>query len=410
MASFVDLLLLMLVLMRMPAVSSIDNGLALTPPMGWLSWQRYRCNTDCKAYPMDCISEDLLKRQADCLVKEGYLAAGYQYITIDDCWLAETRDQQGRLQPDHSRFPNGIKALADYVHSKGLKLGIYEDFGTKTCAGFPGSEFYMQLDAQTFADWGIDLVKFDGCNSNPADALYGYPAFGLFLNKTGRPMLYSCEWPLYDLATKKPTNFTAVRETCNMWRVFGDIQDSWDSLTRVLGYYSDHGEEFREEAGPGGWNDPDMLLLGNFGLSYDQERTQMAMWAVLASPLIMSLDACQVHPWSQQILQNRRVIAVNQDRLGLQGKLILKVDNNLQIWSKPVLPKGSFAIAFLNLHSGGGPRKVTVPCTKLGLTNSGGYNVTETFDGQSLGVYKPQDDFTGWVNPSGVLLITAVLV
>ncbi|KAJ9599026.1 hypothetical protein L9F63_010483, partial [Diploptera punctata] len=177
--------------------SALDNGLALTPPMGWLSWERYRCITDCVNFPDECISENLFFRTAKLMATEGYLEAGYEYIIIDDCWLSKERDSEGRLQPDPDRFPSGIKALSDYVHSLGLKFGIYEDYGNLTCAGYPGILGHLETDANTFAEWGVDYIKVDGCNSNLEDMNTGYAEFGSYLNKTGRPIVYSCSLPFY---------------------------------------------------------------------------------------------------------------------------------------------------------------------------------------------------------------------
>ncbi|XP_045204379.2 alpha-N-acetylgalactosaminidase-like [Mercenaria mercenaria] len=410
--SYLEITLLLLVCLSIPICQSLNNGLALTPPMGWLSWQRFRCNTDCVNDPENCISEQLIKRQSDCLVSEGYRDHGYEYVTIDDCWSATERDKDGKLQPDPDRFPNGIKKLSDYVHSKGLKFGIYGDFGSKTCAGYPGSEYHMKLDAQTFADWEVDLLKFDGCNSDIKDAPKGYPAMTKYLNMTGRPILYSCEWPFYNWQHGIKSNFTAIRNTCNMWRNHWDIQDSWQSVTGVIQYFVKNDKQFRSFAGPGGWNDPDMLVIGNYGLSYDEERAQMAMWAILASPLIMSLDACNVRPRSKSILQNKNVIAVNQDKLGIQGSLKLVQESvyKLQIWTRPITPHGSYAIVILNLRKGGGPSAVNFTLTDLDIYNSDGYNLTETFDGKYLGIYKSNATFKCKVNPSGVYMITAVPV
>ncbi|KAL4230402.1 hypothetical protein ACF0H5_010784 [Mactra antiquata] len=389
---------------------ALDNGLALTPPMGWLTWQRFRCNTDCKKDPDNCISENLIKRQADCMVSEGYLGVGYEYITIDDCWLAKERDNNSRLQPDPDRFPSGIKHLAQYVHSKGLKFGIYEDFGSKTCAGFPGSEYYMQTDAQTFADWEIDLLKFDGCNSDIKDAKYGYPAMAKYLNKTGRDILYSCEWPFYNWRDNVKSNFTEVRSTCNMWRVFSDIQDSWTSLTSVIEYFVKNNHQFQPFSGPGGWNDPDMLLLGNFGLSYDQERVQMAMWSMFASPLIMSVDLCNMRQLSKALLQNKYLIAINQDKAGVQGKLkvVKGTVYDIQIWTRPILPQGCYAVAILNLKSGGGPKMVETTFKELDMNYTTKYNITETFDNEYIGTFGLDEKLIFWVNPSGVYMFTAI--
>ncbi|KAK3597113.1 hypothetical protein CHS0354_021221 [Potamilus streckersoni] len=389
--------------------SGLNNGLALTPPMGWLTWQRFRCQTDCARYPDDCISERLIQVMADRMAADGYRDVGYEYITIDDCWPALNRDSNGRLQPDPKRFSSGMKNLSDYVHSKGLKMGIYEDFGIKTCAGYPGSEFYMQLDAQTFADWGIDLLKFDGCNSNPDDAKFGYPAMAFYLNKTGRPILYFNEWPLDDKLHGRKSNYAAVQQYSNAWRNFDDVNDDWDSVKSIINYYANNDQNFLSFAGPGAWNDPDMLVIGNYGLSPDQERTQMAMWSIFAAPLIMSVDLRTIRPSSKALLQNKRLIAVNQDPMGIAGRVVYK-DQNIQVWTRPILPKGSVAVVLVNLGSGGSPAQVTLPLNTIGLTYPMGYRFTETFDGGNLGQYKPADTFTCFVNPTGVFMFTANLL
>lgn len=392
---------------------ALNNGVAPTPPMGWLTWERFRCDTDCKNDPENCISEHLIKVMADHLVNDGYLAAGYEYITIDDCWLAKERDINGTLQPDPERFPSGIKALADYVHAKGLKFGIYEDFGVKTCAGYPGSEFYMQTDAQTFAEWGVDLLKFDGCNSDYKDAIFGYPAMAMYLkmagDKTGRPILYGCEWPMYDYAHRVKSNYTAISETCNFWRNYIDISDSWDSVRTIIQYYGANPQNFSDEVRPGSWNDPDQLIIGDYSLSYDQQKTQMAMWTMFAAPLIMSVDLRTMPIESKAILLNKRMIAVSQDKLVRAGQLKFKEGSSLYTWVRPISPLGSAAIVFLNLADGGGPSKMNTTLFKLGLTNESGYDLTEVFDGINYGIYKPMDSFAFFVNPSGVFMITAII-
>ncbi|XP_022236557.1 alpha-N-acetylgalactosaminidase-like, partial [Limulus polyphemus] len=176
---------------------SLDNGLALTPPMGWLSWERFMCNVDCDHDPENCISERLYKDMADRIAHDGFKELGYEYINIDDCWMAKLRNAEGQLVADPKRFPSGIKALADYVHSKGLKLGIYQDCGILTCAGYPGSAFHFEIDAQTFADWGVDMLKLDGCYALPMLMDSIYPRMTKALNKTERPIVFSCEWPDY---------------------------------------------------------------------------------------------------------------------------------------------------------------------------------------------------------------------
>ncbi|KAK9510847.1 hypothetical protein O3M35_005546 [Rhynocoris fuscipes] len=175
---------------------SLENGLALTPPMGFNTWQRYRCTVNCLEYPRECINEELVIRTANILSRE-YLPYGYNYLVLDDCWLANTRDSNGNLCANDTRFPSGIKRIVDYVHSKGLKFGIYGNFGEKTCAGYPGIKYDLNRDAQLFASWEVDFVKLDGCFSDVKEKELGYPEFGRFLNKTGRPIVYSCSWPAY---------------------------------------------------------------------------------------------------------------------------------------------------------------------------------------------------------------------
>lgn len=313
------------VLWDVPAAWALDNGLATTPTMGWLHWERFMCNTDCEEEPDSCVSENLFMQMADIMDSEGWKEVGYEYLCIDDCWMAPQRDSKGRLQADPTRFPSGIHYLANYVHSKGLKLGIYADVGKKTCAGYPGSLGYYDIDAEVFADWGVDLLKFDGCYCDSVEQLAnGYKHMSLALNKTGRSIVYSCEWPLYMWPFHKP-NYTEIRQYCNHWRNTGDVYDSWQSVKSILNWVSFNQKTIVTVAGPGGWNDPDMLVIGNFGLSWDQQITQMALWAIMAAPLLMSNDLRHISTQAKALLQNKDVIAINQDPLGKQGYLLRKV-------------------------------------------------------------------------------------
>ncbi|XP_074651733.1 alpha-N-acetylgalactosaminidase-like isoform X2 [Tubulanus polymorphus] len=393
--------LLLVVASAVSVIDGLDNGLARTPPMGWLTWQRFRCVTDCKSFPDTCISEKLIKEQAQKMKSDGYLAAGYQYIIIDDCWLDHTRAPDGSLRPDPVRFPNGIKHLADYVHSLGLKFGIYEDFGTKTCAGYPGSEFYMELDADTFAKWGVDYVKFDGCNSDVSQMDQGVAVMQFFLNKTGRPILFSCENPVYN--RDKP-DYASISKHCNLWRNYNDIQDSWASVSSIIEFYGQNKYNFSSFAKPGSWNDPDELIIGNFGLSNDQERVQMALWAVMASPLIMSTDLRTIRDSSKDLLLNEHAIAINQDALGIQGNRIQK-NGNIEVWTRPILPKGSFAVAIMNTGTGGTPQRVSLRVSSITKTTSGTYSIVDVFENRSRGTLKPSDTFMCDVNPSGVCFV-----
>lgn len=384
---------------------ALDNGLALTPPMGWLSWQRYRCNTDCKNQPDECIGENLYKAQADRMVSDGYRDAGYVYVNIDDCWPMKDRDANGRLVADTARFPSGIKDLADYMHARGLKLGIYSDMGTLTCGGYPGSKFYMEEDANTFAEWGIDSLKLDGCYSTTDDFAVGYPTMEFFLNKTNRPILYSCSWPAYISDSGNPP-YKSIAQSCNLWRNWDDIDDSWQSVTSIMQWFAKDNGNFSSVAGPGNWNDPDMIIVGDYGLSYDQQRVQMAIWSIMAAPLYMSNDLRNIKPESQALLLNKRVIAINQDPLGIQGQRLLKA-GSLEFWIRPISPQGiNYALAVVNYASGGGPSRVAIELQNFGLV-SGKYNVIEVFDGQTVGTFAFSDKFFLTINPSGVFFAVA---
>ncbi|XP_032596027.2 alpha-N-acetylgalactosaminidase [Drosophila grimshawi] len=311
------LLLLIVSCLPLSSIVGLDNRLAKTPPMGWMPFERFRCLTDCVKFPRDCISELLFMRMADLLVTEGYAAIGYEYLIIDDCWMEKQRDENtGQLIADRERFPRGMKFLSDYIHSKGLKFGIYHDIGAKTCMhGGPGAKGYYAIDADTFASWKVDYVKLDGCYIGGIDLDIAYPAFGKALNRTGRPMVYSCSWPYY----QKHPNYELIKDHCNLWRFSEDVKDSYDSVTSIMYNYYKHQNALQKSAGPGHWNDPDMLVLGNYHLSYEASRLQLAIWAVVAAPLIMTNDLQSVRLEIKELLQNRDIIEVDQDPLGIPG-------------------------------------------------------------------------------------------
>ncbi|XP_042275373.1 alpha-galactosidase A isoform X1 [Thunnus maccoyii] len=387
-----------------PVAGALDNGLALKPTMGWLHWERFMCNIDCDTDPNNCISERLYMQMADVMVKEGWKEAGYEYVCIDDCWPSHQRDAQGRLQADPKRFPGGIKKLADYVHSKGLKLGIYADVGKNTCAGYPGSLGYYETDAQTFADWDVDLLKFDGCFMNWTLLGEGYMNMSKALNKTGKGILYSCEWPLYERPFNQP-NYTAIRETCNHWRNFVDVYDSWSSVKSILDWTAAHQDVIVPAAGPGGWNDPDMLVIGNFGLSHEQQESQMALWAIMAAPLLMSNDLRDICPRSKELLQNRHIIAISQDPLGKQGYCSAKVDS-YEVWERP-LSENRMAIAVLNRQEIGGARGFSISAIPSWKICDPQCNVTQILPQyKEMGVQTLHSKVVVSVNPSGTALLT----
>uniref|UniRef100_A0A8C2TGU7 Alpha-galactosidase n=1 Tax=Coturnix japonica TaxID=93934 RepID=A0A8C2TGU7_COTJA len=383
------------------AAVALDNGVARTPPMGWLHWERFLCGTDCAAEPERCVSERLFTEMADVMSADGWKEAGYEFVCIDDCWMAPTRDERGRLRADPRRFPSGIRALADYVHSKGLKLGIYSDVGSRTCAGFPGSYGHYELDAQTFASWGVDLLKFDGCNvqSSGTEAVPGQRA------NTGRPIVYSCEWPFYLRPMQQP-NYTEIKQYCNHWRNFYDVYDSWNSIKSIVEWTALHQDSIVKIAGPGGWNDPDMLVIGNFGLSWEQAVTQMAMWAIMAAPLFMSNDLRHMKPEAKWLLQNKEAIAINQDPLGKQGYRITK-DKNFELWERPLSDR-AYAVAVLNQQEIGGPQNFTFSLTFLGngLACNPACCIQQLLPtSRDWGVHSWVSSLSVEVNPTGTVLL-----
>ncbi len=303
------------------------KGLALTPPMGWNSWNKFACNVD----------ENLIRQTADAMVSSGMKAAGYEYINIDDCWHGD-RDSLGFIHPNPKRFPSGMKALADYVHSKGLKLGIYSDAGSKTCAGKPGSRGYEFQDALMYAKWGVDYLKYDWCNAEGLKGEGAYKTIAAALKKAGRPMVLSiCEW-----GTDRPWFWAP--QVGELWRTTGDISNNIASVMKIL----DLQKGLRQYAGPGHWNDPDMLEVGN-GMATNEDRAHFAMWCMIAAPLIAGNDLRSMSAQTAAILKNKEVIAVDQDAMGVQGYQYA-VKDSVETWLKP-LQGGDWAVCFLNRGS-----------------------------------------------------------
>ena len=311
------------------------ENLAMTPPMGWNSWNKFACNVD----------EKLIKEVADALVTSGMKDAGYTYINIDDCWHGD-RDEQGFIHADANRFPGGMKALSDYIHSKGLKFGIYSDAGSQTCGGRPGSRGYEFQDAMTYASWGVDYVKYDWCNTEGLKAEGAYKTITAALRKAGRPMVLSiCEW-----GNDKP--WTWGPTVGHLWRTTGDIYNCFDCVNDHGSWKSwgvmqivDKQDGLRQYAGPGHWNDPDMLEVGN-GMPMNEDRAHFTLWSMLAAPLITGNDLRKMSKETTEILTNREVLAVNQDKLGVQGFKHSSKDS-VETWLKP-LDGGKWAVTFLN--------------------------------------------------------------
>ncbi|VDL60022.1 unnamed protein product [Hymenolepis diminuta] len=388
--------------------------MARTPPMGWLTWQRFRCQNDCKAYPKDCISEDLIIRQAHALVNGGWLAKGYQYIIIDDCWSSYDRDPEtSRLVPDPVRFPHGMKWLADRVHKLGLKFGIYLDFGDKTCAGYPGSLNYLEVDAKTMADWGVDFIKMDGCNSDLKIQADGYEKFGMYLNATMRPIVFGCSYPLFQhWRNGEYLNWTRLAQNCNLWRLLDDIQDSWASLKWIMSLYETYSHLLTPNAGPGHWNDLDMLLGGNFGLSLDETRVQMGMWAMHATLLILSTDLEVITDDMKKILQADLVIRVNQDAMGQPAKQLSSI-TGIQIWKRHLVDfNNGWALAFLHLSDETGfPKRVVLSLKDVEIPDrvsyKGGakFKLTDAFTAEDVITVNSTEPFEVRINPSGIVML-----
>lgn len=322
----------------------LGNGLGLTPQMGWNSWNHFACK----------IEEKLIKETADAMVSTGLSALGYKYVNLDDCWAELNRDSQGNLVPKASTFPTGIKSLADYVHSKGLKLGIYSDAGTQTCSlTMPGSLGHEEQDAKTFASWGIDYLKYDNCNNKNINPKERYPIMSKALLNSGRSIFFSlCEWGQEDPATW-------AKAIGNSWRTTGDIVDNWNSMTSR----ADENDKWASYAGPGAWNDPDMLEVGNGGMTVGEYRSHFSIWALAKAPLLIGCDIRAIDNVTLELLGNKEVIAVNQDKLGIQGKKVKK-DGDLEVWAGP-LSKNRVAVVLWN--RGSSKAAITAYWSDIGL-------------------------------------------
>ena len=366
------------------SASASDNGLARTPPMGWNSWNKFHYD----------INETIIKKVADSFISKGLKDAGYTYIVIDDAWQAG-RDKNGIVLADKVKFPSGIKALADYIHSKGLKFGIYTDCGDKTCGGYEGSLNHEESDAKTYAEWGVDYLKEDWCNTSGLDAQMQYKKMSAALSASGRPILFSlCEWGL-------SSPWLWASNVGNMWRATADIADCWDCTAgNLLGWtvILEQSVNLAPFAGPGHWNDPDMLEVGNSGLTLTESRSHFSMWCMLAAPLIAGNDISNMNDSIKNILTAPELIAIDQDSLGLQATRIRNA-SGLQVWQKP-LNDGSIAVALLNLSAANNSMLVT--WKDLGL-EAGNATVRDLWRRTDLGVFK--DTFKITVPTHGIVVV-----
>jgi alpha-galactosidase len=309
------------------------EDLAKTPPMGWNSWNKFGCN----------VSEKLIKEMADAMVSSGMKDAGYQYIVIDDCWQV-SRDSCGNIVPDSARFPSGMKALGDYIHAKGLKFGIYSCAGSMTCQGRPGSRGYQFQDARQYAAWGVDYLKFDWCFDEGQNAKSAYKTMSDALKELKRPIVFSiCEW-----GESKPWEWG--KGIGHLWRTTADIRDCFDCTLDWGGLgvlpILDKMAGLEQYAGPGHWNDPDMLEVGNGGQSITEYKAHFALWCMLAAPLMAGNDLRSMNDSIKFILNNKDAIAVNQDSLGYQAYKYIDF-GDFEVWVK-ALANGDAAYAFVN--------------------------------------------------------------
>jgi len=387
------MLVLLVITLPVFGQESVSAKLSFTPPMGWNSWNKFTCN----------VSEDMIREMADAMVKSGMKDAGYQYVVIDDCWQV-TRDENGNIVADPQRFPSGIKALADYVHSLGLKFGIYSDAGSKTCAGRPGGLGHEYQDAVQYAAWGVDYLKYDWCNTTTQDAKASYANIRAALDAAGRPIVLSiCEWG------KAQPWLWGKEVGGNLWRTTGDIQDRWsgkkewkpgDCCSYGVVDIVDAEADLYSYAGPGHWNDPDMLEVGNGGMTDVEYRSHFSLWAILAAPLIAGNDLRSMRAEIRDILTNKEVIAINQDPLGMQGRRVSK-SGDREVWAKQ-LKDGSRAVILFN--RGPSAQSVAVTWEEIGYPDHLSASMRDVWEHKDLS--KTTEKFGATVPSHGVVMVT----
>jgi alpha-galactosidase len=346
---------------------ALENEMARTPPMGWNTWNTFGCN----------INEQLIRQTADALVANGMAARGYQYVVVDDCWFDPNRDAQGNLRAHPTRFPSGMKALGDYLHGKGLKFGIYQVPAAKTCAqyfnafpGATGSKGHEVQDARQFAAWGVDFLKYDWCSPEGTidDQVAAFAKMRDALAATGRPIVYSINSNSIHAKTGRLRDWGDV---ANMWRTTEDITNRWDTGSDGNSFMGvkniiDWNVPLASYARPGGFNDPDMMEVGNGGMTDTEQRSHFAMWAIMAAPLIAGNDIRNASAATLSILNNTDLIAVNQDSLGLQAVQV-SFDGTRRVLAKQ-LANGDVAVAMLN--QGNTTTTISTTANAVGKTGS----------------------------------------
>ncbi|EDY81622.1 Melibiase subfamily [Verrucomicrobiia bacterium DG1235] len=373
------------------------EGLAETPPMGWNSWNTFATN----------INEELIIGVADSMVENGMRDAGYIYINLDDGWMMRERDENGDLVPDPEKFPNGLKHLADYLHERGFKFGIYGDAGRKTCAGYPGNQGHEYQDARKYAEWGVDYLKYDWCSTESRDAVEAYTTMRDALYAAGRPVVFSmCEW-----GTAEP--WLWAEDIGHLWRTTGDIISCYDCVQewsmgwkKILDLQMSLNpgiNGLEGYAGPGHWNDPDMMEVGNHGISDVESKSHFSLWAILAAPLIAGNDVREMTPQIVDILTNEEAIAMNQDALGKQGTRIYQ-DDEKEIWLK-YLEGGDFGVCVLNASEE--KRETTMEWAQFQnhfATWNTSYEIRDVWAGANLGTTDEHPEVTQLLEPHEVML------
>lgn len=382
------------ILVGAASMPGLENGLARTPPMGWNSWNAFELN----------ITEETIHTIADAMVQTGMKSAGYEYVIVDAGWKNKERTSDGKLAADLHKFPSGMKALGDYIHARGLKFGIYTDAGTQDCDGAgPGSNGHEEIDAETFASWGVDYVKEDWCKSEGLDAKSAYTKMSRALQATGRPIVFSiCEW-----GDNHP--WLWAPSVANLWRTTGDNKNCWDcgreTMDKPGGYprgwtlILDSQVALKSYAGTNHWNDPDMLQVGNPGLSFEESRAHFSLWAILAAPLIAGNDLRNMTVQTSSILLNKEVIGVDQDALGVQGTRVRK-DGDLEVWARP-LANGSEAVVLFNRSASSA--KITLHWKDLQWDEKKAVLVRDLWARQDQGIQRKE--YTASVPSHGVVMI-----
>lgn len=352
------------------AMAQKFEGLAMTPPMGWNTWNTFAGN----------INEKLVKETAEALIRSGMRDAGYVYVVLDDCWALRERDEEGNLVPDPEKFPSGMKALGDFLHERGFKFGIYGCAGARTCGGYPGGRGHEFQDARAYASWGVDYLKYDWCEHGSADARETYGIMRDAIRAAGRPMVFSmCEW-----GENKPWEWAAG--TAHLWRTTGDIYDSYDGRKAwETGWKNilDAQAGLEKFAGPGHWNDPDMLEVGNEGLTFAESRAHFSFWCMLAAPLIAGNDVWAMREEVRRILTDREAIAVDQDKLGKQGfRALAEPSRNIEVWAKEL---GGGEWAFCALNTSAERRDLTIEWRRFHFLKDGKFAVRDIWGKRDAG-------------------------